>query len=354
MIISPLLAVVVASTPSSANSEVGRVQAHLRGAEALIESRDASSIPPEVKARRDHLIEVLRAYREAGEFPRNYDFSYMTPYFVDRHGTRCALAELVWASGDRDLVHRIAETANNAYVHDLADDPELSTWLTHHGFTLEEAARIQPAYCSQRADVFCRREPPEGFALARFVEDGAAAEVFDVTGDTGDITIGSRFDVRDGSWNAGTVGYAYMYRGGELTGYAYALDESGIRSPSDPACEGAPRIPTEDIEAVLMSDPSTCLDRITRIDPRFGGRICGFEQNETVCQDDLLPAPFEPWPEDPTTDPSAPSAPDDGPAAAPSPSASRPNEGGCRSPNASTALAPLLLAGALLLLRRVA
>jgi len=65
---------------------------------------------------------------------------------VDRYGTRCAMAYLIEQSGGGDLVARVAATHNNARIPELRSDPELGAWLWRNGMTLEEAARIQPAY----------------------------------------------------------------------------------------------------------------------------------------------------------------------------------------------------------------
>ncbi|HEX6434109.1 MAG TPA: hypothetical protein VFZ87_07690, partial [Gemmatimonadales bacterium] len=45
-----------------------------------------------------------------------------------------------------DLVDRVASTRNNAFIRELADDPELPAWLDSVGLSVTEAARIQPEY----------------------------------------------------------------------------------------------------------------------------------------------------------------------------------------------------------------
>ena len=90
---------------------------------------------------------MLHAYWTTGVFPHNHDFpGERRPYFVDRHGTRCAMAYLIEHAGGAALVHRVAATANNARVQELAGDPELVAWLDRNGMTADEAARVQPSY----------------------------------------------------------------------------------------------------------------------------------------------------------------------------------------------------------------
>ena len=63
---------------------------------------------------------------DRGIFPRNPDFRKPTPYFVDADGTRCAVAHLIEASGELELVQAVATRRNNATVHALADEPGLA------------------------------------------------------------------------------------------------------------------------------------------------------------------------------------------------------------------------------------
>lgn len=140
--------------------EVPRIQGHLLGAEMLLLARDVSALPAEVRASRARLISVLRSYRERGQFPRNHDFvGRRVPYFVDVHGTPCAVAYLMQSTGDADLVARIASMRNNARIHELADEPELVAWLGRNGLSIDEAARIQPTYG------YVRRERNNGAAI---------------------------------------------------------------------------------------------------------------------------------------------------------------------------------------------
>lgn len=143
-----------AATSSPAAAEQARVRAHLVGAEAELRAADSSSLRPGQRARREAVIAELARYRERGAFPRNLDFAELTPYFIDDRGVRCAMAHLIETFGGAPLVARVAATANNARVAELAADPELLAWLDTHGMTVAEAARVQPSYQNQ-VGVFC-------------------------------------------------------------------------------------------------------------------------------------------------------------------------------------------------------
>ena len=128
-------------------SETRRIQAHLEGAQALLASRESSSLTPAQRTARSRNVARLQAYKEAGRFPKNLDFpAQAVPYFRDAEGTLCAMAYLIAESGATDMVERVVAMRNNATVHELADEPGLAAWLETNGLTLEEAARIQPSY----------------------------------------------------------------------------------------------------------------------------------------------------------------------------------------------------------------
>ena len=143
---APLVALVIAGGPATPD-ELSRVRRHLRGAEAVLAKRDLSRLSPDQRANRQVVVELLRQYRRAGEFPRNEDFpDRRVPYFRDRHGNLCAMAFLLEQTGFGSIVEHVARTRNNGYVPELADEPGLAGWLDRFGIGLAEAARIQPEY----------------------------------------------------------------------------------------------------------------------------------------------------------------------------------------------------------------
>ena len=147
---APAHAPTAASDESSAvrRIEVRRIRRHFDSVLVELESRDVAALSVEQRAQRASLLATLRAYRDRGVFPHNYDFpGEAVPYFVDRKtGTLCAVAHLLASTGRRDIVDRVARADNNVRVAQLAGDSELAVWLDAHGLTLAEAARIQVPY----------------------------------------------------------------------------------------------------------------------------------------------------------------------------------------------------------------
>jgi hypothetical protein len=133
--------------PLARKLEVARLRAHFDSVDAELRHPNALRLTPSQRTARATLIGWLQEYRDAGEFPRNDRFpERATPFFRDGHGALCAMAYLIERSGRHDLVDRIALTQNNAFIAELADDPELRVWLDSIGLSVAEAARIQPTY----------------------------------------------------------------------------------------------------------------------------------------------------------------------------------------------------------------
>lgn len=130
-----------------AAGEDARLQAHFRAVLTVLSTRDVTGLPPEARSARARLIGELRAYASRGVFPRNEGHARgRTPVFVDKHGTRCAMAHLIEWTGHSALVARVAAEANLATIHALAHDPALADWLGRSGLSVAEAAMIQPSY----------------------------------------------------------------------------------------------------------------------------------------------------------------------------------------------------------------
>ena len=123
----------LAVLPGSANArerngaaaEVQRIRAHFDSVLTELVLRDASSLTEAQRTERAALVATLRAYRDRGVFPHNYDFpDRATPNFVDRKtGTLCAVAHLLASTGRRDIVDRVARMDNNVLVAQLALTP---------------------------------------------------------------------------------------------------------------------------------------------------------------------------------------------------------------------------------------
>jgi len=139
------------SAATSARAESGaletrRIQGHLLDVEGVLRRRATDALSASQRERRNTALNWLREYRGRGEFPRNHTHAGRVPIFVDEHGTPCAVAYLLQRSGREDLAREIASADNNVYAWELAGDARFSEWLHETGLTLEEAARIQPAY----------------------------------------------------------------------------------------------------------------------------------------------------------------------------------------------------------------
>ena len=106
---------------------------------------DVSGLTSLQRFKRGARLNELHAYRERGAFPHNHDFAgQLVPYFVDRKtGALCAVANLLNATGRRDVVDRVAAANNHVWVQELAGDSTFRSWLSDNGLSLEEAARIQ-------------------------------------------------------------------------------------------------------------------------------------------------------------------------------------------------------------------
>lgn len=131
---------------------VERLRAHYAAAESELRARDESALTPEQRSERHRLLDALAAYRERGVFGVDTTGrGVRTPTFVDATGRRCAVAQLLHASGEEPLIDRVARADNDAWIAELSDDAAFQRWLVRSGLSLEEAARIQaPAINSGR------------------------------------------------------------------------------------------------------------------------------------------------------------------------------------------------------------
>ena len=136
------------ATVNLAEPEQDRIRRHLATVEADLRAHPPAGLTDAQMKKRLALLDTLRVYREQGVFPRNLDFhNRLIPYFVDAAGVPCAMAKLVIASGHGTFAAEVRATMNNAYIGEIAAaDARLAAWGVEHGITLDEAARVQPAY----------------------------------------------------------------------------------------------------------------------------------------------------------------------------------------------------------------
>lgn len=147
---------------SPAAAETARIRARLAAVERTLRATDVSARPASERRARSRNLDVLHEYWVRGVFPKNTSVpGARVPIFVDRYGTRCAMAYLIEQSGRGDLVARVAATNNTARIRDLKSDPELVAWLRANGLSVGEAALIQPSY-----DGWGIGPPPEATAAS--------------------------------------------------------------------------------------------------------------------------------------------------------------------------------------------
>ena len=111
----------------------------------LLRARAPKGLHDDQRRGRAWALEELDRYRARRQLPRNTYVRGLSPVFVDTEGRRCAVAHLLGASGDEDLVERTRAGSNLARIREMHDE-DLSMWARRHGLTTWELARIQPGY----------------------------------------------------------------------------------------------------------------------------------------------------------------------------------------------------------------
>lgn len=138
----------LAQAPSQASDTLADQRAEARARYVKVEAElgraSLETLSPEQREARARLLEVFDAYVQRADFGvQSIDPLARLPQFVDRDGRRCAIAELLHATGEHALVESVAAQHNTAWIADLSGDPRFVGWLDAHGLALDEAARIQ-------------------------------------------------------------------------------------------------------------------------------------------------------------------------------------------------------------------
>ncbi len=147
-ILLPLLVLALHNAPSDTivlpvSDQVLATSVHYSAVLDELVAADTSRLSDVQRAARAQLVEALRAYRDRADFGRGSDEGARVPYFVDREGRRCAVAELLHVTGELGLIERVRATNNHAWILDLAGDAAFEDWLDRHGLGFDEAARVQ-------------------------------------------------------------------------------------------------------------------------------------------------------------------------------------------------------------------
>ena len=127
--------------------EDARLRFQLRSVEGYLRRNESPALTVTAASARQQQLDQLRAYWQAGQFPRRRGAADRTaPCFLDHEGRVCAVGHLLITSQQRPLASRIAQTANEARIRDMAV-PALAQWAAQVGLSVDELALIQPAYC---------------------------------------------------------------------------------------------------------------------------------------------------------------------------------------------------------------
>ncbi len=265
--------------------EVERVATHIARAEQLANTRDVSRLTHVQRLVRQLLLRLLADYRAAGRFPINRDFATRTPYFIDASGTRCAMAHLLELGGEQELVAKIARERNNAYVRELADEPRLLAWLEAAGLTVEEAAAIQPSYCSMLADCFCGGDfafpnypVPATGVLEGVVTVSGMVRVDAAYGDVQGIAIGSVVAV-DLGFPPGTPMLIPVDAASAEPYGAIFIQDDGIHCTSQGTGQTPPATVDDVIAAVQAND---CHASLAEADDVWGANSCDGDSGDLV------------------------------------------------------------------------
>lgn len=133
-----------------------RHRLYLERLEKQLRRADTSHLSFARRYAREMNLDRLQAYGKAGIFPRNTDYpGKRLPCFIDKYGTRCAVAHLMEKSGYPDLVKKMARTNSHMRVKDIKDGPALD-WIKRSGLTQEELARMQ---CPGGAEIMAGYTP---------------------------------------------------------------------------------------------------------------------------------------------------------------------------------------------------
>ncbi len=137
----------------SFNRDKERIQLHLQLVQQILSSKNTTHLNPDQRTKRTQHLAVLAAYTQTAVFPENTSHQQRQPYFVDHQNKACAVAYLLLADGQTNLVNQIKEEKNFSYIAELVKEyPAIIDWTEDNGFTAAELAWIQPGYPPRPTD----------------------------------------------------------------------------------------------------------------------------------------------------------------------------------------------------------
>lgn len=162
------------TSPTKSTDEKIRIRTHLAHVENLLRNRDVSHLPDNLQRKRSKALDLLRDYRIAGKFPRNYDHkNKRVPCFIDITGNICAVGYLIEQTAGRALADAINEKFKYSEILSMRDEA-VDQWIAQSGLTKEECAMIQPSYSwdPDRQPQAEANDIPAGYALTSSVSTG--------------------------------------------------------------------------------------------------------------------------------------------------------------------------------------
>lgn len=126
-----------------------RISTHLAYVEQLLRAANVEYLASEQQQKRAFLLDKLHEYWQRGRFPKNTAFPHeRRPCFIDDKGSICAVGYLVEQDSGRAAAERINAQYQYEYVPQM-DAPFVQKWVRQSGLSVEECAKIQPAYGHQ-------------------------------------------------------------------------------------------------------------------------------------------------------------------------------------------------------------
>lgn len=123
-----------------------RIKLHLMVTEYWMRSRDTSHLDPRRLQNRLRAMDLLHRYWRGEAFPVNTTHRERIPKIMDQRGTMCAVAYVMYHSGQQGLVSRLAQGSNHVWIGSIPNSHVLVDQLGRSGISKKEAAKIQPSY----------------------------------------------------------------------------------------------------------------------------------------------------------------------------------------------------------------
>jgi len=261
---------------------IAALHAHFTAAVTLLRAFPPPGLDAAQRLTRALLLRELEAYADRGVFPRNRHFpGERRPTFVDENGVLCAVAHLLDLTGHGALALEVRDTHNAATVADLSGDTRFAAWARAAGFTLEELAVVQPAYCDiPRYACVCDGARPLGAGEALAV----VASIGDEKSDMIEVreVIAARFALPLGEI-VGTMSFVdpLMPKGVYLARVSYIEERGSLQitrlyraTDGESACRmwSSPALPlprADLVRALLSAGPGACRDYLVGLDAKW-------------------------------------------------------------------------------------